>query len=97
MLDSSRPQVEQTAAPPGGVDAADRPRIRIWELAGGVPGEPDYWSADRFAKIDGRPGVIMTRIIPEAELARLLTEHPERMHFTSNSLPPRASHLRLLP
>lgn len=73
----------------------EKPRVRIWEMAGAPPHEPDYWSGDRFSIIEGRPGVIMTRVVPEAELARLLTTYPQRMHFISDSRPP-ASRLRIV-
>lgn len=95
MPDSSRPRL--TSNPPHRATAvpdATRPRVRLWELQRAVP---DYVQGARFAKMEGRPGVIVSFSISEDEFARLLTEHPELMQFISDSHRPPGRHLRALP
>lgn len=86
--------------PPPVEESEPEPREWIWELSGEPEGEPGYWSADRFLRVEGEPGAMLTRYIPDGELIRLLSDHPSRMHLIYDSgppAPPSSRRLRLLP
>lgn len=84
---SEFPRSSSRMPAPSTPEGEDQDRVRIWELSGAVPSEPDYWSGDRFVRKDGQRGVLVSRWIPDAEFARLLLEHSERMHLISDSRP----------